>query len=134
MVEGKKVKEPSDSSASATIHLPLPSFAFVLYLLIIPPFITVGSNFACSIIDATNEVVVVLPCEPATVMAYFKRINSASIFALVNIGIPLVFDSFNSSLFFFIADEIIIKSILLILLFLWPIFISIPIFSNLIVL
>ena len=45
----------------------------------LPPINTVGSNLAAFTISATIEVVVVLPCEPATATANFKRISSDSI-------------------------------------------------------
>ena len=84
-------KLPSLSSASATSSLPWPSRALVPSARSLPPITTVGSsparastsamNEAASSIAATSEVVVVLPCVPATAMPNFMRISSASISA-----------------------------------------------------
>ena len=49
--------------------------------LMMPPLITVGSIPPASSNAATIEVVVVLPCVPATATVYFSRISSASISA-----------------------------------------------------
>ena len=65
-------KLPSDSSDSITAHSPLPSCAVFFNEFITPPFITVGSNLASSKIFATNDVVVVLPCEPVITMFFFR--------------------------------------------------------------
>ena len=46
-----------------------------------PPLITVGSIPPASSSAATIEVVVVLPCVPATATVDFSRISSASISA-----------------------------------------------------
>jgi hypothetical protein len=46
-----------------------------------PPMITVGSIPPASSIAAIIEVVVVLPCVPATAMRRLSRISSASISA-----------------------------------------------------
>src|SRR5580698_9094341 len=46
-----------------------------------PPLITVGSRPAASSRVATSEVVVVLPCVPATATHCLRRISSASISA-----------------------------------------------------
>ena len=105
IVEGNKVNDPSDSSASATINLPSPNFAFAPRLFIIPPLITVGSIPAFSRIHAINDVVVVFPCEPATVIDDLSLITSASIIALEKVGIFFFFAAFSSTLFFLIADE-----------------------------
>ena len=59
--DGSKEKLPSDSSVSTNIRSLLPNFVFDPYEFIIPPLITVGSNFALSKISAIKETVVVLP-------------------------------------------------------------------------
>ena len=97
--------DPSLSSASTTIHSPFPSLALLLQLLIIPPFITVGSKSAPSSIDATKEVVVVFPCVPAIAIDHLSRINSHNISALCTIGIRLLLASKSSTLFDEIAVE-----------------------------
>ncbi len=60
------IKLPSDSSASRIDQSLFPSLAVFFRELITPPFIIVGSNFVFWKIEAINDVVVVLPCEPAT--------------------------------------------------------------------
>jgi hypothetical protein len=47
---------------------------------------------------ATNDVVVVLPWDPATATPYFTRINSASSSARAMTGIPLLSASTSSGL------------------------------------
>ena len=74
-MEGKNINEPSDSSASATIHSPFPNFALISRLLIMPPLRMVGSIPEVSKIEAIKEVVVVFPCEPATVIDDFNLIT-----------------------------------------------------------
>ena len=56
----------------------------------LPPITTVGSSPASRRTAAISEVVVVLPCVPATAMPYFMRISSASISAR---GITGIFSS-----------------------------------------
>ena len=51
-----------------------------------PPLITVGSSPAASSSVATSDVVVVLPCVPATATHCLSRISSASISARRNDG------------------------------------------------
>ena len=79
-------KLPSLSSASATKRSPSPRRALVPSALTLPPTTTVGSSPAARRTVATIEVVVVLPCEPAIVIAYRTRISSASISARGIIG------------------------------------------------
>ena len=79
-------KEPSDSSASTTIHWPLPSRALLPQPVMMPPLTTVGSMPALSSKVATSEVVVVLPCVPATATDQRRRISSPSISARWTIG------------------------------------------------
>ena len=88
IVEGSIVNEPSDSSASATIHSPFPSFALAFIPLIIPPLIIVGSYPEYSSIDEISEVVVVLPCEPETVIDFF---NSSLLQASLLLSIRNIF-------------------------------------------
>ena len=72
---------PSLSSASATKRSPRPSRALLPRAWTLPPITTVGSSRARARIAAMSEVVVVLPCVPATAMPHFMRISSASISA-----------------------------------------------------
>ena len=60
------MKLPSDSSDSNTHHLLFPNLAEFCIEFITPPLIIVGSNLALEKIPEMSEVVVVLPCEPAT--------------------------------------------------------------------
>src|SRR5256886_8724291 len=69
------------SSASTTKYSPLPSRAVVPIWLTFPPITNVGSRCAAASTEATIEVVVVLPCAPATAIPYFNRISSANISA-----------------------------------------------------
>ena len=102
---GSLMKVPSDSSASTTIQLPLPTRALVPQSLMMPPVITVGSRPAtlkrCEIID----VVVVLPCVPVTDTVDVSRINSASMEARVMIGSLRCLAASSSGLPSFTADE-----------------------------
>ena len=82
MVGGSCRNEPSDSSASATRYSPLAERAFE------PKRVHLAADHRRRIEPgrararcATIEVVVVLPCEPAMAMPYFRRISSASISA-----------------------------------------------------
>ena len=84
---GSLRKDPSLSSASTTIHLPLPNLLFFDKELIIPPFTIVGSNLPDSKIFPTKLVVVVFPCEPATAIHFLFFINSDNISARLTIGI-----------------------------------------------
>ena len=69
------------SSASATISSPLPRRALLPNALSRPPITAVGSRPARSSTSAIIDVVVVLPCAPATAIANRRRISSASISA-----------------------------------------------------
>ena len=73
--------EASLSSASATIHVPLPSLALVPAAVSLPPMMKVGSSPAAPRMDAVRLVVVVLPCVPAMAMLSRKRMISANIMA-----------------------------------------------------
>ena len=68
IVAGSRVKVPSLSSASTTIHSPCPTRAFEPQAWMMPPFTTVGSKPPASSSVATSVVVVVLPWVPATAM------------------------------------------------------------------
>ena len=74
-------KERSLSSASATRYCDLPEPRIRPHRVHRPPTTTVGSRPPPASTAAIMEVVVVLPCMPATAMPYFSRINSASISA-----------------------------------------------------
>ena len=88
MMKGNCKNDASDSSASATIHEPVPSRAFVPALCKCPPIAKVGSNPACTKILETKLVVVVLPCVPAMPMPSRVRSNSANIAARGTTGMP----------------------------------------------
>src|SRR6266571_5073121 len=81
-------KDPSDSSASTTIHSPLPRRALDPNALSLPPTTAVGCSPACSSTVAIRLVVVVLPCDPAMATASLRRISSASISARRITGMP----------------------------------------------
>ncbi len=70
--------ERSLSSASATRYRPRPSLALLPNELTRPPMTAVGSRPAMSSTSAIIEVVVVLPCAPATAMPWRRLISSAS--------------------------------------------------------
>ena len=73
--------ERSLSSASTTMYSPWPSRALLPKALSRPPITAVGSRPARSSTSAIIEVVLVLPCAPATAMPKRSRISSASISA-----------------------------------------------------
>jgi hypothetical protein len=80
--------ERSLSSASTTIKSLFPKRALEPIAPTTPPTTTVGSSPACASTVAIIEVVVVLPCEPATAtVCGFRRINSPSISARGMTGI-----------------------------------------------
>ena len=70
-----------------------------------PPFITVGSSLAASSSVATREVVVVLPCVPATATDQRSRMSSPSISALWTTGKNRFLASITSTLSGLIAVE-----------------------------
>jgi hypothetical protein len=74
-------KDASDSSASATRKSPAPSRALAPAEFSLPPMTKVGSSLPSARQLAISEVVVVLPCVPATAMPCLMRISSASICA-----------------------------------------------------
>ena len=67
---------------------PVPSRAFEPMDCSRPPTTMVGSSPPRASTAATSEVVVVLPCEPATATPYFMRISSASMSARGITGMP----------------------------------------------
>ncbi len=105
MVAGSLTKVPSDSSASATTHSPLPRRAFDPQALMMPPLTTVGSIPAASRTAATSDVVVVLPWVPPTAMDHFRRISSASISARRTTGTRRLRAATISGLSGLTADE-----------------------------
>src|SRR5690349_15168239 len=98
-------KEPSDSSASATRYSPAPSRAFAPRLSTRPPTTMVGSKRASDSTAPTIDVVVVLPCVPATATPIFMRMSSASISARGMVGIPRCRAAPSSTLSRAIAEE-----------------------------
>ena len=74
-------KEPSLSSASATMTSPSPSLALLPIDESFPPMTMVGSSPPWARIVETMEVVVVLPCMPETATENFILRSSASISA-----------------------------------------------------
>ena len=98
-------KVPSLSSASATSSSPWPRRALVPMACTLPPMTVVGSMPALPRIAAISEVVVVLPCVPATAMPYFRRISSASISARGITGILSARACTTSGLEYFTAEE-----------------------------
>ena len=68
------IKLPSDSSSSNTLHLLLPNLAELSKEFKTPPFIMVGSKFVFEKIPAIKDVVVVLPCDPTTVIFLLKEV------------------------------------------------------------
>jgi len=96
--------ERSLSSASATRYCELPRRAFEPRASTRPPTTTVGSRPPAARTEATMDVVVVLPCIPATAMPYFRRISSASISARWMTGILRVRASTTSGFFALTAE------------------------------
>ena len=95
-------KLPSDSSDSNIHQLLFPSFAEFPNEFKTPPLITVGSIFACEKILDINEVVVVFPWEPETIIFFF----SVFIILLILFFLPAI-DPFIPS-----VDKIIVPLIL----------------------
>ena len=86
----------------------------------------VGSKPPASRTRAVIEVVVVLPCEPATAMPYFIRISSASISARGMTGMRLSRAFSTSTLSSRTADEMTTTSAFLRFSARWPMAISAP--------
>ena len=87
------------------MYSPRPSRALLPKALNRPPITAVGSKPARSSTSAIIEVVLVLPCAPATAMPNRRRINSASISARGITGIRRPFASTTSGLSGRTADE-----------------------------
>ena len=87
------------------MYWPRPSRALLPNTLNRPPITAVGSSPARSSTSAIIDVVVVLPCEPATATENRRRISSASISARGITGIPRRCASAISGLVGFTADE-----------------------------
>ena len=88
-IDGHSIRnDRSLSSASATMYSPRPSRALLPKALSRPPITAVGSSPARSSTSAIIDVVVVLPCEPATAIENRSRISSASISARGITGMP----------------------------------------------
>ena len=68
----------------------------------------VGSNFACNKIFAIKDVVVVLPCEPVTMIFFLKETILDNISARSKIGSFFFPASLSSGLLFFIAEDLTI--------------------------
>ena len=99
-------KEPSLSSASATMKSPWPSTALVPMLFSLPPMTTVGSRPPSARTEATMEVVVVLPWAPAMATLYFNRMSSASISALGMTGVDFCSAASTSRLSCWTAEDV----------------------------
>ncbi len=99
-------KEPSLSSASATITSPSPSLALLPILASLPPITIVGSSPPDARTVAIMEVVVVFPWLPDTAMENFILSNSASISARGMTGIFLLCASKTSGLSSFTAVDV----------------------------
>ena len=113
-------KEPSDSSASATKISPLPRWALVPELFIIPPIAKEGSRPALWSATVSIAVVVVFPWVPATATDLFPCITSASASARGIISAPRSFAANNSGLSDEIAEETTITSAPTWFASLWP--------------
>ena len=85
-----------------------------------PPLMTVGSSPPASSSAATIEVVVVLPCVPATATQDFSRISSASISARRTMGMRLARAATTSGLSGLMAVEVTSTAALATLSALWP--------------
>ena len=99
------MKEPSDSSASATKISPVPRWAFEPEAVMVPPIANEGSApHACNA-TANMDDVVVFPCVPATAMLVESDIRIESAAARVRILIPSSRARMISELFDEIAVE-----------------------------
>ena len=91
-----------------------------------PPLTTVGSKPPASSSAATIEVVVVLPCVPATATQDFSRISSASISARRTTGMRRSSAAATSGLVRLIAVEVTTTAASFRLSAEWPIITSMP--------
>ena len=80
------IKEPSDSSASATKISPVPRCAFDPDAVIVPPIAKEGSAPHACKATASIDDVVVLPCVPATATLFDSDINTDKAPARVKTG------------------------------------------------
>ena len=87
------------------MYLPLPSLALLPNTRRRPPITAVGSRPARSSTSAIIDVVVVLPCEPATAIEKRSRISSASISARGMTGMSRRCASTTSGFVGFTADD-----------------------------
>jgi hypothetical protein len=87
------------------MYSPRPSRALLPNALSRPPITAVGSSPPRSSTSAIIEVVVVLPCDPATAIEKRSRISSASISARGITGIPRSLAATISGLVDRTADE-----------------------------
>ncbi len=120
MAGERRRKLPSDSSASATRYSLWPKRALLPKARSFPPTTMVGSQPATSRTVATSEVVVVLPCEPATAMPYLRRMSSASISARRMTGIFWARAKRTSGLSALTAEEMTTTSTPSMLAASWP--------------
>src|SRR5687768_10778404 len=105
-IDGHSIRnERSLSSASATMYSPRPSRAPLPNAFSLPPITASGSRPLRSSTNAIIDVVVVLPCAPATAIEKRIRINSASISARGITGTPRRLASTTSGLVGRTADE-----------------------------
>ena len=105
-IDGDSLRnERSLSSASTTMYSPRPSRALLPNALNRPPITAVGSSPARSSTIAIIDVVLVLPCAPATAMPSRSRISSASISARGMTGTCRARASTSSGLSGRTADE-----------------------------
>ncbi len=99
---------------------PAPSLALAPMVFSRPPTMTVGSKPPASRTRAVIEVVVVLPCEPATATPYFIRMSSASISARGMTGMRPARALRTSTLSSRTAEEVTTTSALLRFSARWP--------------
>ena len=105
-IEGHSIRnDRSLSSASATMYSPRPSRAPLPNARSLPPITASGSSPLRSSTNAIIEVVVVLPCAPATAIENRIRISSASISARGMTGMPRRLASTTSGFDGRTADE-----------------------------
>ena len=74
----KTMNEPSLSSVSATKTSPLPWWALAPLVTRLPPTAKDGSSPQCCSATVSMDVVVVLPCVPATATLRYPRIRATS--------------------------------------------------------
>ena len=104
----------------------MPRRALVPMELSRPPITTVGSSPASPSTAETSEVVVVLPCVPATAIPCLKRISSASIIARGTTGTCASRAATTSGLSAFTAEEVTTASAPAMWRASWPMATAIP--------